>query len=765
MTRLLIPVLLSLLHQNAISSPLSPTSRHSLHSSRLARTWDEGIPLGNGMLGTLVWQKNGRLRLSLDRADLWDLRPMKGLERPEFRYRWVEEQVRKNEYAIVQQYFDAPYEAEAAPGKIPGAALEFEIPAGDSAVSVHLDLGRALCTVEFAGGERFMTFVSATEPAGWYRWENTRAPVKVFLIPPSYTGTDSITGGGSVQGDDLKRLGYAPGYIHRGEQSITYIQQGWGGFEYEVFSQWDSTAPRVIDGAWSISSGTTPGGAAGRAELSTRRVLQRGFSQAKKAHELWWSGFWERSSVDLPDTMIERQWYLEQYKFGSASRPGAPPISLQAIWTADNDRLPPWKGDFHHDLNTELSYWPCYSANHLDEGLPYLDHLQQNRENYRRYTRRYFEADGLAVPGVTTLDGSAMGGWIQYACSPTTSAWLSQHFYLQWRYSADTTFLRISAYPWLRETAVFLEQLTRRVGGARQLPISSSPEIHDNDITAWFRNITNYDLALIRFAFSKAAELAVVLGLKRDAMRWRVDLAECPDFAYDKRSALMIAPGLPFKESHRHFSNAMAIHPLGLIRWEEGPKARRIITSTIERLDSAGPSGWCGYSYSWLANLKARAKDGAGAAKALEIFARAFCSPNSFHLNGDQTKSGYSSATYRPFTLEGNFAFAAGLQEMLLQSCSGNIEVFPAVPDAWADVSFTTLRAEGAFLVSAQRTAGRTEEVTLTSERESTARLVEPFPFWKVTSSDHARARKERRIVEIQFDGPGRITIQRMTPP
>ena len=95
-----------------------PVSRHPLTSGRLATVWDEAVPLGNGLLGALVWQKNGRLRLSLDRADLWDLRPMKGLDRPEFRYRWVYGQVMKHQYDIVQKYFDLPYEAEPAPTKL-----------------------------------------------------------------------------------------------------------------------------------------------------------------------------------------------------------------------------------------------------------------------------------------------------------------------------------------------------------------------------------------------------------------------------------------------------------------------------------------------------------------------------------------------------------------------------------------------------------------------------------------------------------------------
>ena len=46
---------------------------------------------------------------------------------------------------------------------------------------------------------------------------------------------------------------------------------------------------------------------------------------------------------------------------------------------------------------------------------------------------------------------------------------------------------------------------------------------------------------------------------------------------------------------------------------------------------------------------------------------------------------------------------------------SGPIRIFPAVPTAWQDVEFHDLRAEGAFLVSAKRSGGRTQWVRIRS--------------------------------------------------
>ncbi len=180
-----------------------------------------------------------------------------------------------------------------------------------------------------------------------------------------------------------------------------------------------------------------------------------------------------------------------------------------------------------------------------------------------------------------------------------------------------------------------------------------------------------------------------------------------PDLAVDPiTQKLLVAKDYPLPSSHRHFSHLMAIHPLGMIRWENGPRDQAIIKASLADLDRLGTKQWCGYSFSWLANLAARARDGEKAEQALDVFSRAFCLRNGFHCNGDQSDKGYSDFRYRPFTLEGNFAAAAGLQEMLLQSYSGTIRVFPAIPATWRDVSFKGLRAEGAFLVSAERKDG-----------------------------------------------------------
>lgn len=689
----------------------------------LSTTWDEGVPLGNATVGALVWQRDSVLRFSLDRIDLWDLRPTDSISGPNNKFRWVMEQVRKGDYLPVQKKFDWPYDREPAPSKIPGAALEFHTTGFGKVKDVHLYLRNALCRTEWSNGTVLKTFVHASEPIGWFVFENLPDAPAISIVPPQYESETSNGTEDPVTGQDLRRLGYRQGNIEKKENCITYHQQGWNGFYYDVNVRWEKKG-RKLYGVWSVTSSMT----GQKASSETMDAMKRGVYSDFSSHNSYWKNFWNASSVSVPDSIIQRQYDQEIYRLGSVARKDSYPISLQAIWTADNGKLPPWKGDYHHDLNTQLSYWPVYKGNHLEEGMGYLNTLWNQREVYKKYTRTYFECEGMNIPGVCTLTGEPMGGWIQYSMSPTVSAWLSQHFYLHWKYSADKEFLTDRAYPFVHDVALFLEQITLLdSNGIRKLPISSSPEIFDNSLNAWFRTMTNYDLALIQFAFRAAEEMAGALGKDEEATHWKELYGQLPDYDLDADGALTFAKGFPYNASHRHFSHAMAIHPLGLLDYSQGEKARKIIDATLQKLKDNGPDWWCGYSYSWFANMSARAMKGEDARDALRTFAECFCLTNGFHANGDQSQSGKSKFTYRPFTLEGNFAFAAALQEMLLQSHTGKIHIFPALPNDWKDLSFEKLRAEGAFIVSASLRGGKLAHAEIMAEQGGTLQVINSF--------------------------------------
>ncbi len=714
---------------STLAQDVQPTAAQGLHYDKPAMVWDEAMPLGNGLLGGLVWGDGKPIKISLDRTDLWDLRPVPEFHEKDYTYKTMREWEKSGRITDLLAMYDNPYN-RPAPTKIPAGRIELSFHDGWSAVPATLDLAKAeaKCS-DPAGNESLSVWIHATEPVGFIEMAGALPTIK--LAAPAFAGEEPGDGKPAISMGDLKQLGYPAPKTAEGGDFQSYEQEGWGGFRWAVFLTWkkvDNGDPALAGGTpavhsdrwqavWSIATTNEDANPLALAEKRARAGLQT-IETLRASHLAWWRKWWDDTWLEVPNAAVQRQWYLDTYKFGSAARRDTAPITLQGPWTADDGKLPPWKGDYHHDLNTELSYWPCYSGNRLDQGLGYLNWLWDTRENARDWTKRFFEMPGLNVPMTADIKQDQIGGWRQYTHSSTTGAWLAHHFYLHWKYSQDRTFLEQRAYPWLRDCAIFAENITaeRDANGKRTLPLSSSPEINDNKPDAWFPAITNYDLALFRWLFAATAELADEIHSPEEAAHWRAVLDELPGFALGDDARLLVAPNYPLKDSHRHFSHLMSIYPLGLIDVSQGDNCKITIDAALNELDRLGSSQWCGYSFAWLASLAARNHDGARAEKALDTFATAFVLRNGFHCNGDQSGKGFSNFTYRPFTLEGNFAAASGLQEMLIQSHTGAIEVFPAVPNTWKNARFHQLRAMGAFVVSADMQDGTVRSIQIESK-------------------------------------------------
>lgn len=339
-TTLLLFGLLGLL--NIQASNQSPF--HGLKFKSLPTVWDEAIPLGNGIIGNLIWEKDGHLRLALDRADLWDLRPVKEFELPSYSYQFVyDEIVNKKDVTKVRELIDDRSRKDCAPTKIPVGAIEFPISDLGKVKSVELDAHTAVCTVIWECGAIGKFFTDAVDKVGHFRFENLPTAISVELQTPRFedngTEVQRVT---APRTHLLTRLGYKNGKITHRNNHITYRQKVYGKVSYEVALQWNNTKPGTLEGKYYV---TTQGTWYSESIQATDflETYPKDFDKALAGHLNWWKGYWNKSSISLPDQILENQWYMEMYKFGSASRKNAPPICLQAVWTADNGQTPPWR--------------------------------------------------------------------------------------------------------------------------------------------------------------------------------------------------------------------------------------------------------------------------------------------------------------------------------------------------------------------------------------------------------------------------------------
>lgn len=718
-----------------------------LYFPKTITSWDEAVPLGNGLCGALVWGSSRELRFSLDRGDLWDTTPCQEIFDEEFSYPAMVKLAGEKNIDEIRRIFDAPYN-RPLPSKLPAGKLIFDFLC-DANVCSKLNLRRAEAEVAIGEQIQLQTFLHARQRVGMIRLNRPLSSFSFRIERPPYgTGNGMEKAQKNVEGPTrpaLKQLSYPAPQIVSEKYLRYFIQDISDTFSYGVFAmlkEYESS----VDIAYVIASSNDGKNWKRLALDSLTDALGQGYDAMLQSHAKWWAKYWEKSSVALPDPLFEKNWYLTQYFLASCSRKGAYPMPLQGVWTADDDFLPPWKGDYHFDLNVQLSYSSYLKANHFEEGEALTDYLWAMRECGRKFAESFYHSRGLCLPSTMTIDGTPLGGWGMYSLSPTNQLWTCQLMERHYRYTGDRKFLKERAYPYLSETAECILGILEEKDGKYYLPISTSPEIHDDRIDAFLTPNSNYDLALMQYLFRALASLSEELQ-NGEASRWNRALSRLPELAANEDGVLMLCPDEELRESHRHFSHAMAIHPLRLLPYE-GEENRRIIDATILDLERLGTGYWVGFSFAWMAGLYAVQRNGNGAAWQLETFWRNYCLPNGFHVNGDHRGRGISTFHYRIFTLEGNFCAAEALQEMLLQCTGHTLFLFPAIPDEWAKeaVAFNRFAAEGGLLVSAVMQSGKVVSLSLQSKYPCTAYL-------KVD-------RKTSPLIQaIREQFPGQITV------
>jgi alpha-L-fucosidase 2 len=152
--------------------------------------WDEAIPLGNGIMGGLLWGEGNLIRLSLDRGDLWDERVPDMLTRPDWTYARMRELKEAGDHKTHIEMFDVPYDTVPYPTKLPGGRLEISLDPALAAKSFTLDLESAEASVDLAPA-RLTAFCSQHSPVAMLRIRGTRiAPDAIALIRPA--GLDKL---------------------------------------------------------------------------------------------------------------------------------------------------------------------------------------------------------------------------------------------------------------------------------------------------------------------------------------------------------------------------------------------------------------------------------------------------------------------------------------------------------------------------------------------------------------------------------------------
>jgi hypothetical protein len=733
---------------------------------------DDGHPLGNGRMGTMVWTSPDAIHLQINRVDVFAVNR--------------DHQGEPGHRGSVTDYCGGIAGVVVQTGGQPFAR-------GDDAFRQRLSLADAECVVE-GRGLTVRCFVAADADVLVMEVDDRRAPPEPLRVTVSMLREPEVRVGEHVatsafgplpDGIVLTQRFQEGGHHNASAVAVratgTEPQPGEPSARSRTLVLPASPHPRTVlissAAAWPPTNDVAAAAVAVADAAAARPSAAR-----RAAHRRWWHDFRSRTFVRLEsaDGLAQRaaRWReLHLYHMASSSRGELPPKWNGSLFVTTGDARR-WGSQFWI-WTTEMLYMPLLAADAIDLTTPFFDMYVGQLPNAEQAARQRWGSAGAYFPETTSFDGPTvlpddvaaefqdvlLGRKPHTALSPRAKAlcrfdsqlrvvtepakgrfsWISHvassgsELAVQawWRYRAtgDREWLRTHAYPLLRGTVEFYRHLVRKEpDGLYHL---AGTHAHED---FWAVGDSIMDLAAIRGTVPLAIRAAETLGADpelRDAWNDLLDnLAPYPSGSDPRARALtggvladdVWAAGYLGEMDGQHNPEDVWLTPV--FPFEDWTLETRdastdaIVQKTLDlapRHASVLRGARLGTAIR-TPIAAVRAGRGHELPTILERYHAAFAP----RPNGMSLFEGPTAASVEHLGL-----LSMTLQEALLQSLSARpgdpevVRVFPAWPPGW-NASFRLL-ARGGFLVASEIRDGEVLFIDVESRLGEECRVRNPF--------------------------------------
>ncbi len=511
-------------------------------------------------------------------------------------------------------------------------------------------------------------------------------------------------------------------------------------------------------------------------------AIEAGYQGMLSRHRRWWEAFWKKSFVHLTSSdgtadFVERCYTYYLYLMASSSRGTYPPKYNGMLWSTDGF-VREW-GAQYWLFNEEAMYYPLTAANHAELTDPYFNMYAGMLPGSETASRQRWGSKGVFIPETESFNGPEVlpediAAWLQAvnygeisfedmpeilrefltARQPTSYlgqfisegqrwTWIGQivscaaelgiQAWQRYQRTGDTAWLREKAYPFLKGAVEFyrnLPSLKREEDGCYHL---YNTNVHE---TYWGVKDSIFDLAVLRGVTPLAIKTSEILRVDDDLRRlWQKLLKNLAPYPVEGEEGALfsLGPGTWAACRRPAASNRMNVeqvwlYPVFFEDWTletKDPELDRIVQATYKELPDRKllQKGVLIALHSRIPVMMSKVGQADDVGTLLPVYLGTTLRESS---NGLSLWEGLEAMTNE------NLGLAAyAVQEALLQCCAARpgqdpvLRLFPAWPESW-ETQFSLL-ARGGFMVTSSFRDGAVEFVHIKSELGNLCRVRNPW--------------------------------------